>query len=381
MLHRAVALLTVSLLGAACGANQVTPGGLSGSGVERTETRAVEGFDSVVVAVPGARVELASGLPQSLRVSADDNLLSNLRATVSGSVLTLSSARSFTTQLGTRFGIAATAVKSVRVSNAAAVDVMNVKTDTFSIRADTAGMVGAQGITRHLDLALSTGARVNASQLQATEAAVSLRLGSTAEVFVTDSIGGSVEGGSVLTVGGAPATSSLKTSLGGTVVQGPASMARPASPPPGSTNPPTSMTQAEALAKIRSTVTQARPILVLNGVPESWVAELNVDSATFSVNFHEPSGPKGVSLTIATATPRPAGEHGVDTNPNFHGDRASVYQVADSTDPTSPRGLLWTESGTWSGWSKPGVPYVLGGFGLTDAEFWELANSLHPNQV
>ncbi len=107
------------------------------------------------------------------------------------------------------------------------------------------------------------------------------------------------------------------------------------------------------------------------------VAELNVVSATFSVNFHEPSAPKGVSLAIAAATPRPTGEHGVDTSPNFHGDQASVYQVADSTDPTSARGLLWTESGPWSGWSKPGVPYGLGGFGLTDAEFWELANSLH----
>ena len=381
MHYKAAALLAASLLVAACGASQITPGALNGSGVEKTESRSVDAFDSVVVAVPGARVELASGFPQTLSVSADDNLLSNLQATVSGGVLTLSSARSFSTKLGTRFGITAATVKSVTISNAAAVDVMNVKTDTFSIRAETAAMVGAQGITRHLDLSLGTAAKVNASRLQAAEASVSLRLGSIAEVFVTDAITGSVEGGSTLTLGGAPASNTLKTSLGGTVLQGPATMTEPSPPPPGSTSPPATMTQEEALAKIRSTVTQARPIMVLNAVPESWVAELSVDSSFFSVTFHEPSGPKAIGLTIAPATPRPAGEHGVDTYPNFHGDQASVYQVADSTDPTSPRGLLWTETGSWSGWSKPGVPYLLAGSGLTDAEFWEFANSLHPNQV
>ena len=67
--------------------------------------------------------------------------------------------------------------------------------------------------------------------------------------------------------------------------------------------------------------------------------------------------------------------------PSFHGDATSVYQVRDATNPTSDRILVWVEKGTWSVSGRAEVPYMLSAEGLTDAEFWQIANGLHPNQI
>jgi hypothetical protein len=39
------------------------------------------------------------------------------------------------------------------------------------------------------------------------------------------------------------------------------------------------------------------------------------------------------------------------------------------------------EKGTWSVSGRAEVPYMLSSEGLTDAEFWQIANGLHPNQI
>jgi hypothetical protein len=60
----------------------------------------------------------------------------------------------------------------------------------------------------------------------------------------------------------------------------------------------------------------------------------------------------------------------------YRGVRAD-YQVDDATVPTSHRGLMWNEPGTAIG-GQPGVPYFLTTDGLTETEFWTIANSIGP---
>jgi hypothetical protein len=93
--------------------------------------------------------------------------------------------------------------------------------------------------------------------------------------------------------------------------------------------------------------------------------------------YTSPDWSHEVSFAIVVPNPPPPGPNGTQSNPNFHGDGRSLYQVHDKTVLTSDRWLMWNEPGTWTMPNGlPGVPYFLWTKGLTDAEFWVLANGI-----
>jgi hypothetical protein len=103
----------------------------------------------------------------------------------------------------------------------------------------------------------------------------------------------------------------------------------------------------------------------------------DLSSPFFTVTYTSPDGTQEVNFAIVVPNPPAPGPHGSQVNPNFHGDRLSLYQVNDATQPASARFLMWNEPGTWSEPNGlPGVPYLSETTGLTDAEFWATANSL-----
>jgi len=141
------------------------------------------------------------------------------------------------------------------------------------------------------------------------------------------------------------------------------------------------LTPSQAARVIRMSVTGARPLLIPNGISDDWTAAVRADSSTFSVTYTDASGAKTVTLAIALANPPLPGAESSQAAPSFHADRLSLYQVAVAANPRSQRWLLWTETGAWSLPGSWGVPYFLSATGLTDMEFWRVANSLHPNQI
>jgi hypothetical protein len=147
-----------------------------------------------------------------------------------------------------------------------------------------------------------------------------------------------------------------------------------ASPSPSPT--PISVAAAESL--IRATVTGARPLLLPAIAPTYSSAQITyLSSSSFTVTYTSRDGTQSVTFAIVVANPPPPGSHGSQANPNFRGDRRSLYQVDDTTQATSSRFLIWNEPGAWSEPNGlPGVPYYLRSEGLTDAEFWSIANSL-----
>jgi hypothetical protein len=101
-----------------------------------------------------------------------------------------------------------------------------------------------------------------------------------------------------------------------------------------------------------------------------------VTPSFFSVTYTSPDGAKSLTFAIEVPNPPAAGPNGSQSHPNFHGDRVSLSQVDDTTQPTSRRFLMWNEPGTWAQPNGlPGVPYFIVSTGLTNAEFWSLANS------
>jgi hypothetical protein len=134
-----------------------------------------------------------------------------------------------------------------------------------------------------------------------------------------------------------------------------------------------------AVAALLASV-DAKPVL-LPTMDESWTADVAARANTFTVTYTSDRG-KQVRLAIEIANPGPGTAHVTQRQLSFRGDPKVTYQVDDATVPTSHRWILWREPGTWQDAGEPqwtgGPPYDLSADGLTDAEFWAIANSLTP---
>ena len=133
---------------------------------------------------------------------------------------------------------------------------------------------------------------------------------------------------------------------------------------------------------LRASIKGTRPLLIPTSVPDTWLADVKIESTTsFTATYREPTGAKTFTLTLAAANPPLPTANTVQSHPKFHGDASSLYQVADGTNPTSDRFIIWVETGVWPGWPNPGVPYLVSTAGIGETEFWQLTNGLHPDQI
>ena len=144
----------------------------------------------------------------------------------------------------------------------------------------------------------------------------------------------------------------------------------------------TRLTPLQAADLLRKSIVGTRPLLIPTTVPDTWLADVKIEStSSFIATYREPTGAKTFTLMLAVANPPLPTANTVQSHPQFHGDVASRYQVADGGNATSDRFLLWTETGVWPGWPKQGVPYLVSTTGIADTEFWQLTNGLHPDQI
>lgn len=158
----------------------------------------------------------------------------------------------------------------------------------------------------------------------------------------------------------------------------------PPLPSPTGVLGPTAPEQAAAF--IRSTVTASTPVLLPSWLPAGLEARTTATADGFSVDYLSDQRDKTITLGIIVANPPPGDDKSSDTRVRFRNAVASKgassgyaeYFVYDASAPTSTRWLMWIEPGTMANplLKGPGVPYFLSADGLTDAEFWQVANSL-----
>jgi hypothetical protein len=151
--------------------------------------------------------------------------------------------------------------------------------------------------------------------------------------------------------------------------------------PSSSPSDAAALSPSDAAQVIRTVVKDARPVLIPNDIPDAWKATVSAGANAYTATYRSGDGAKRVTLAIAAANPPLPGPNTRQVRSGFHGDVNSLYQVTDDRVPTSQRILVWVERGYWWVSGRDEVPYMLASEGLTDAEFWRIANGLHPNQL
>ena len=129
-------------------------------------------------------------------------------------------------------------------------------------------------------------------------------------------------------------------------------------------------TPAEAATWIGQAVT-IDPVLLPSSVGDDYQAEFMADQKGFAVDYVSSSRHATVELaTTQPVMPAPTSHSRRTTRP-FR-DATATYQV-DGTSPTASRWLFWTETGTGQT-----MAYSLIADGLSETDFWQVANSLQP---
>jgi len=146
------------------------------------------------------------------------------------------------------------------------------------------------------------------------------------------------------------------------------------------------MTSDQAATEIRAVVTAVRPVLVPTQIAAGWDATVSAQSDGFTVRYQSDLRDKSIEFGIEVANPPPGGPSAKDYAVKFRHALAlkfrpsgyAEYFVFDTAVSNSSRWLMWIEPGamTHPEIAGPGVPYFLSSTGLTDAEFWQVANSL-----
>jgi hypothetical protein len=142
----------------------------------------------------------------------------------------------------------------------------------------------------------------------------------------------------------------------------------PVSPPAGTFGPET---PGAAAAFIRQTVKTACAVLLPTSLPAGMEASGLATADFFSVDYRSDQRDRTISLAAAVANPPPGDDRSSDRHVAFRGGTGE-YFVYDAGAPRSDRWLMWSV-----GFPKTdGCPYFLSASGLTDSEFWQVANSL-----
>lgn len=212
-LAAAATLLSV-LLSACSGAANGT---IVGSGVSRTDDRSAAPFTSVRVGT-AVIADVTLGSPASVRVTADDNVLGQVRTDVSGSRLDVHLDGNVTLKSPVRVAITVPSLEAVSADSAGQVHVVGLDRPSLSISGDSSGRVDVSGRVETLTADGRAAAQLLLGSLVASRADVHLDSAAVATLDVRGTVSGRVSAGGVLRVAGGASTAQVVTETGGVVV-------------------------------------------------------------------------------------------------------------------------------------------------------------------
>lgn len=231
-------LLALGLGAFALTACDVHPGptqAIQGSGTARTETRKVQGFDRVALAGPGT-LTIDQGSSEGLTITADDNVLSNLRSDVSGGTLQLGPRPNTEIRASTiHYRLQAIRLDTISLDGAAGVEAGRLRADQFDLRADGSGsvevvglqvsqlkisiagssLVNMSGQATDQTITMSGSGRYRADDLRSQRASVQMTGSGLCTLRVSDRLDVSISGSGHVTYVGSPTVQTHVTGSGG----------------------------------------------------------------------------------------------------------------------------------------------------------------------
>ena len=207
--------LSASLL-AGCNDISVTFGDVAdsvkGSGVSASETRVVANFTSIEASGVG-KLSVRVGDSESLRITADNNLLPLIKSEVREGVLILSSKSGFKSKNEITYEVSAKTIKRLENSGTVSIDARGFTGGELAVETSGVGSITLAGRVDSLNAGLSGVGSLEAEELVADRVKTSLSGVGSASVRAEKSISGNVSGVGSLTWKGA--ATDVTTSVSG----------------------------------------------------------------------------------------------------------------------------------------------------------------------
>jgi len=197
-----------------CGCDERSTAKIVGSGVSKTDTRAVEDFDKVILRGEGM-LELAVGPLEPLTVTADDNIVPIITTEVSDGTLTISFTES---SIDARTSIvirgSAPKITSVDCLGAGDIAVRNLVGEEIRLSVLGAGKVLAGGKADSLALTIKGAGSIDTLGLAADKVSVDIAGAGKAEVDAKKSLDVSIKGAASVRYTGDPQVKQEISGLG-----------------------------------------------------------------------------------------------------------------------------------------------------------------------
>ena len=182
------ALIMLSVLVSACGF-----WGVRGNGRVKEEDRTISAFEKLDAG--GAfTIKVRVGPSPSLKISAEENLLSYIRTSVRGDRLVIDTRKNISPRKEILIEITTPSLSSVDVSGANNVTINNISGNDFNMQLSGAGHIYADGDVDNLDAELSGAGSIDAKSLKAKNVRVTVSGAASADVFAKESLDASVSG-------------------------------------------------------------------------------------------------------------------------------------------------------------------------------------------
>ncbi|TWT46239.1 hypothetical protein RAS1_26880 [Phycisphaerae bacterium RAS1] len=195
-------LTTGVLVASICGCANIG-GGVPGSGVSRTETRAVGAFEQVEVSA-SARLIVTIGPAGPLQITGDDNLLPLVTTTVENGRLTIKPSEPIRPDVPLIIKVSTPALRNAAGHGATTLDLTGLTGEAFEVECSGASSVKAAGQVKSLAIRLSGASSAVLDALQAAEVAVAISGAGTATVHATEKLSVDLSGASTVVYSGDP---------------------------------------------------------------------------------------------------------------------------------------------------------------------------------
>jgi hypothetical protein len=182
-----------------CGLN-----GINGSGVSKTESRAVAAFSKIDLS-GSPEVEVTVGPETSVSITADDNILPLIETTVSGNTLSIDSKSSYSTHIGVKVKITAPTLEGVSVSGSGDIRVTGLKSDAMEAGITGSGNVDLRGVVDRFKAHITGSGDLKAGELSAKHVNVTVTGSGDATIRAAEELDATVTGSGDIHYAGNPA--------------------------------------------------------------------------------------------------------------------------------------------------------------------------------